>query len=325
MKDSRSPEDFVLPFVTCTVKTVKKSPYIPPQQHNAEVNDQIRQFVEIMRLTVAQAAPQRTDVLQRLDGYLTSMEQKKQEANMESSELPSEAMQMAATALKVFDVNDESEVKKMSRSLRAISTAKNAVKDIQLQLDLLAAGHAVFTDSPDFLSTSGYDTWARKERESLEERKRYYQGFVNNRASVLDFSGADANGSSSQGHGSANSLTFIPLQPRTMFLELLRRCLDLDLDNMANLSDTDMVSLAILSEPHILLLDEVAGHWRITQATKLAAHASLLVDLLTEDGVPIECVAESLNKLRTHVRQTEKDTWLREDVSLESRTAFICM
>jgi hypothetical protein len=84
---------------------------------------------------------------------------------------------------------------------------------------------------------------------------------------------------------------------------------------MANLSDNDMVSLAILSEPHIALLDEIAGHWRISQATKLAAHAGLLVNLLQEDGVPVECVAEALSKLRQYLQQADRSLWQRQDVS----------
>jgi len=123
MKESRSPEDFILPFVTCTVKTVKKAPDLPESRHNAEVNDQIRQFVEIMRATVASNAPQLTDVLQRLDGYLASMKPQPA-AEEEPTYDPSDQMQMATTALRVFDILDESEVKGKSRALKGLSNAK---------------------------------------------------------------------------------------------------------------------------------------------------------------------------------------------------------
>jgi hypothetical protein len=123
MRDSRSPEDFILPFVTCTVKTIKKSPTIPEARHNAEVNDQIRQFVQIMRDTVAAAAPHLTDVMQRLDGYLASMKPKPEEDEVSVQE-PSDPMQMAATALRVFDVLDEVDVKGKSRALKSLCTAK---------------------------------------------------------------------------------------------------------------------------------------------------------------------------------------------------------
>jgi hypothetical protein len=155
------------------------------------------------------------------------------------------------------------------------------------------------------MSPAGYEAWSSQEKADLEERKTYYAAFLQNRPeSISDASLA-----------SSTNLTFIPAEPRKYYLDLLRRCLDVDLDDMANLSDTDMVSLAILSEPHIALLDEVAGHWRISKATKLTAHASLLVDLLREDGVPVECVAEALTKLRQYVQQADRDLWLRQDVS----------
>lgn len=306
MRESRSPEDFILPFVTCTVKTVKKAPDLPEARHNAEVNDQIRQFVEIMRATVASNAPQLTDVLQRLDGYLSSMKPQPA-AEEEPVYEPGDQMQMATTALRVFDILDESEVKGKSRALKGLSNAKNAIKDIQLQLDLLSAGDAAFTDAKDFMSPDGYDTWIQQEKADLEERKSYYQAFTQ----------------SDVGQTQGTSLTFIPAEPRKYYLDLLRRCLDLDLDDMANLSDTDMVSLAILSEPHIALLDEIAGHWRISKSTKLTAHASLLVDLLREDGVPVECVAEALTKLRYYVQQSDKQLWLRQDVSDRMREKYI--
>lgn len=123
MRDSRSPEDFILPFVTCTVKTVKKAPQLPESRHNTEVNDQIRQFVEIMRSTVAANAPQLTDVLQRLDGYLSSMKPQPADAEEPVYEA-SDQMQMASTALRVFDVMDESDVKGKSRSLKGLCNAK---------------------------------------------------------------------------------------------------------------------------------------------------------------------------------------------------------
>jgi len=333
MSNSRSPEDFILPFVTCTVKTVKKAPQLPESRHNIEVNDQIRQFVEIMRATVVANAPQLTDVLQRLDGYLSSMKPQPADAEEPVYEA-SDQMQMASTALRVFDVMDESDVKGKSRSLKGLCNAKvsttlttdcnrkagidsrrcpqNAVKDIQIQLDLLAAGHAAFAEANQFVSSTGYTSWAHTEVEDLRERKEYFLGFTQIR--VGDRGDSSTDGSSSVNAGTA-SLTFIPSEPRKHYLELLRRCLDLDLDDMANLSDNDMVSLAILSEPHIALLDEVAGHWRISKSTKLTAHASLLVDLLREDGVPVECVAEALTKLRQHVQQVDRTSWLREDVS----------
>ena len=149
----------------------------------------------------------------------------------------------------------------------------------------------------------------QQEKADLEERKSYYLGFTQGRI------GDRPDGANDAATLQGTNLTFIPAEPRKYYLDLLRRCLDLDLDDMANLSDTDMVSLAILSEPHIALLDEIAGHWRISKATKLTAHASLLVDLLREDGVPVECVAEALTKLRHYVQQADKQLWLRQDVS----------
>jgi hypothetical protein len=186
------------------------------------------------------------------------------------------------------------------------------VKDIQIQLDLLEAGHAAFCDASHFVIPAGYQAWTSQETEDLVERRTYFVGLSQNR--IGDRGDIISEGSSAHGHGKT-SFTFIPPDPRRFYLALLRRCLEIDLDDMANLSDNDMVSLAILSEPHIALLDEVAGHWRISKSTKLTAHAGLLVDLLHEDGVPVECVAETLTKLRYHIQQTDQGSWLREDVS----------
>lgn len=136
MISSRSPEELILPFVTCCVKTVKKSTTIPEPRQNAEVNDQIRNFIVILRDTVGSVGGSGMgEVLQRLDGYLSGMkERKKEEEEREARErevgasvgssTAHDSMAMATTTLKLFGIRDESDVKGRSRTLKGLCTAK---------------------------------------------------------------------------------------------------------------------------------------------------------------------------------------------------------
>lgn len=123
MKDTRSPEELILPFVTCCAKTVKKAPTIAESRHNAELNDQIRQFVQIVRETVAQVAPHLTDVLSRLDNYLSGMKPEPEEDAVSIQE-PNDPMAMSAAVMRVFDIFEEADIKAKSKSLKGLCTAK---------------------------------------------------------------------------------------------------------------------------------------------------------------------------------------------------------
>lgn len=72
MKDSRKVEEMILHFVTCSVKTLKKS-IENPDDYRRIRDEQTYWFMLVFREAVVTATPSATEVISKLDGYVRSM------------------------------------------------------------------------------------------------------------------------------------------------------------------------------------------------------------------------------------------------------------
>ena len=72
MKDSRKVEEMILHFVTCSVKTLKKS-IEDPDDYRRIRNEQTYWFMLIFREAVVTTTPSAAEVISKIDGYVRNM------------------------------------------------------------------------------------------------------------------------------------------------------------------------------------------------------------------------------------------------------------
>jgi hypothetical protein len=72
MKDSRKVEEMILHFVTCSVKTLKKS-IENPDDYRRIRNEQTYWFMLVFREAVIAATPSATEVISKIDAYVRNM------------------------------------------------------------------------------------------------------------------------------------------------------------------------------------------------------------------------------------------------------------
>lgn len=131
-------------------------------------------------------------------------------------------------------------------------------------------------------------------------------------ADLKDISGAsDADEDIPEG----NHFTFIPPNPKKYYERLLESCLTADLEAMLSpaVGDDDEVSLGILTQPHIELINECALRWRIGQPYRAACFLDLIRQFFQRNEVPMECIPEALQTISKVRNEFELDEWPIQD------------
>jgi len=110
--------------------------------------------------------------------------------------------------------------------------------------------------------------------------------------------------------------TFIPPNPKKFYKRLLELCLITDLEAMLspNVGDEDEVSLGILTEAHIELINECGLRWRIGQPYRVSCFLELIRQFYERNEVPIECIPEALANVKKVRQELELDKWPTQDV-----------
>jgi len=111
--------------------------------------------------------------------------------------------------------------------------------------------------------------------------------------------------------------TFIPPNPKKFYKRLLEFCLVADLEAMLSphVGDEDEVSLGILTEAHIELINECALRWRIGQPYRVSCFLELIRQFYERNEVPIECIPEALANVKKVRQETDLEKWPIQDVS----------
>jgi len=115
--------------------------------------------------------------------------------------------------------------------------------------------------------------------------------------------------------------TFIPPNPKKFYKRLLELCLIADLEAMLspNVGDEDEVSLGILTQAHIELINECALRWRIGQPYRVSCFLELIRQFYERNEVPIECIPEALANVRKVRQEVDLDKWPIQDVGALGR------
>jgi hypothetical protein len=119
--------------------------------------------------------------------------------------------------------------------------------------------------------------------------------------------------------------TFIPPNPRKYYKRLLEHCITADLEAMLSptVGDDDEVSLGILSQAHIELLNECALRWRIGQPYRAACFLEIVKSFYERNEVPLECIPEALSTIAKVQHELELSKWSIQDVSILIGLLFV--
>lgn len=109
--------------------------------------------------------------------------------------------------------------------------------------------------------------------------------------------------------------TFVPPDPRATYRELLARCLDWDLEILKTLPEDEDVSLGILSQEHVALLQECATRWRLPPSFRCWVFLEAIVQRAEQGLVPTACIHEATGMVGKVSSEMSVDTWAISDVS----------
>lgn len=109
--------------------------------------------------------------------------------------------------------------------------------------------------------------------------------------------------------------TYIPPNPKKFYKRLLELCLIADLEAMLSphVGDEDEVSLGILTESHIGLINECALRWRIGQPYRVSCFLELIRQFYERNEVPIECIPEALANVKKVQQDLDLEKWPVQD------------
>lgn len=126
---------------------------------------------------------------------------------------------------------------------------------------------------------------------------------------VLDIGGDDT-------VPTGNHFMYIPPNPRKFYRRLLERCLLADLEVMLSpdMDDNEEVSLGILSDSHLDLLNECALRWRVGHPYRAVCFLERVKQFYERQDIPFECVPEALQHVSTVMSEIGVEDWPAQDV-----------
>lgn len=176
---------------------------------------------------------------------------------------------------------------------------------------MLRSGYAPTCSPRDFRDEESWKAWLQEEISIITAKKEEYTTLVNKLNERSNSRITDDRSSSSS--------RFLAGDSRSHYVQLVRLCMDADLDALANMPDNEMVSLSILSSDHIALLEVCAAVWRVPHTTVLVVTSAVLVELYLAGEIPLECVLEALANLNRYIQEVDRSSWRRSDVSIQNR------
>lgn len=111
----------------------------------------------------------------------------------------------------------------------------------------------------------------------------------------------------------ARQLFYIPPDPREAYRQLLRMCLDYDLQVLRTLPEDQDVSLGILSAEHTELLKECATRWRLPESFRSWVFLDAIQEHYEHGEVPPDCVFEAVGVVGRTSQALPVSEWAERD------------
>ncbi|KAG9029922.1 hypothetical protein FRB95_004718 [Tulasnella sp. JGI-2019a] len=351
IKENRKVEELILFFVTTATQTLRKDPTLTGDDWKVELNNQIANFVLILReclRNISHVPPEITSrlelyTLKLTEGSAASSPRPTSMVNGSSSDpstRPARAddMALAKTVGKLFK-RSEQELQRDINALKRFCTEDAAVIDLKTCLKNINSDMPFPGRREDFETNDAFVLWRTQELAHLSQlilfmlqynphlaKSSAPDGGIQHQSSLQrparpdsEFGRSSPNGSS-QGDAfdeddieAGGNFTFIPPSPKKSYKRLLELCIQDDLEAMVNLPEDQEVSLGILSAKHLALINECALRWRISHTYRVTCFVDVIRYKYERDEVPIECIPEGLNLVTKAIQDIGLDKWPKPD------------
>ncbi|KAJ7887938.1 hypothetical protein B0H13DRAFT_2198405, partial [Mycena leptocephala] len=260
-------------------------------------------------------------------------------------------MELVRVVASLFRI-PESEVQREIDGLRRICTQKAALTDLKTCLKNINAGAPFPGRREDFDSDSAWQHWRTVEATHLQqlmvamlqfnpelakstpaENASSYGGrpgsaydpltrttSIGSRGSFYTSAGLDANGEPLQDDDDdaipvGHHFTYIPPNPKKFYKRLLEHCLLTDLEIMLSpeVDDNEEVSLGILSDAHLDLLNECALRWRIGHPYRAVCFLDLVKQFYERQDIPLQCIPEAMEHVSKSMSDMAIGNWPAQD------------
>jgi hypothetical protein len=180
MKENRKIEELILMFATNATNVLKKDPSLSGDGWKIELNNQIAQFVKMLRECLRNVSHVSPELTARLDTYAAKLapSQPPSDSGYESASTSREShtstpahvseMSLARTVAQLFNV-PEPNVQKEIEQLRQFCTEKAALTDLKTCLKNINAGAPFPGRREDFESDSAWHSWRQAETVHLQQ------------------------------------------------------------------------------------------------------------------------------------------------------------
>ncbi|KAF9238682.1 hypothetical protein BU15DRAFT_88306 [Melanogaster broomeanus] len=354
MKENRSIEELILMFASQATNVLRKEPTLVDDAWKVEVNNQIAQFVRMLRdclKGLSHVSPElnsRLDIL-RTTRALPRLTRDRGDPVSTTPHISTSVydMPLVLTVAKLFKVPENAAQGEVDR-LRKMCTEKVGREDFdndaawnqwrtvetshlsQLMVAMMSLNpelaKSMPTDSGSAYSSSQrpgsiYSTTSagalnrHMSTNSIASQRSIFVGATGGDG-VPDTVSEEDDGDDeiSVGH----NFTFIPPNPKRFYKRLVEYCLTSDLDRMfgPDVDDADEVPLTILSAQHVDLINECALRWRIGQPYRATCFLDLIRQFYERSDVPMECIPEALQAVSKVVQDLEVSKWPIQDAEL---------
>ncbi|KAJ7812022.1 hypothetical protein B0H14DRAFT_3090547 [Mycena olivaceomarginata] len=346
MKENRKIEELILTFASHATTVLKKEPALAGDAWKPEVNNQIAVFVKLLSECLRAVNGVSPELLGRLDAYTAKLAPVGSAANDSGVA----DMELVSVVVALFKMSN-SEAQREVDALRGVCTEKAALADLKTCLKNLSAGAPFPGRREDFDTDEAWQHWRTTETTHLQQlmvamvqlnpelakstptdNTSAYATPTrdppprSNSLYTADGGATDAlqavlrtvdeDGTLVSSPDTPSGFTYIPSSPRKSYKRLLERCLLADLARMLSpeVGADDEVSLGILSNAHLDLLNACALRWRVGHPYRAVCFLDAVRGLYERQEIPLECVPEALGHVETSLGETELGRWAIQDV-----------
>ncbi|WWC59160.1 uncharacterized protein I303_101708 [Kwoniella dejecticola CBS 10117] len=350
MKESRKIEELILAFVTTSTRTLQKDEDLPDGAWKSELSSQVSLFLELLYDCLSGLGPLSSELAARLQTYRNRLESQKapsvvakfsDDARTEAhdSVYPSIFQKYGRDWWKgsildcvraLYAWHDDAMDAKL-HELEKVCTEQAALDDLKTCLKLLNTESSYPYSPTDFNDSSQWTSWRSGEISSLSQLMLQMMQSnpallrTTDRQSPVDIAlQVEALNLDS----SASNFTFIPAASKEAYRDLLKRCLDRDLETLKTLPEDEDVSLSILSPSHVSLLQICAARWRLPLSFRSVSFFSAIIDRYQNGDVPAACVHEAMAILDRAQMETPLHQWAtsdRDTLDRSARQRDLCM
>lgn len=332
MKESRKVEEIILAFVSASTKALRKESDLADGGWKQELNQQILLFLDLLGDNLSSVGSVGGDLRTRLATHRARLEADiepppppapKTEENVNDVMTPGNdhAPNPTDVVRELMGIPSSDFETKLS-SLRPICTADAAIVDLKVSVNAPVSDAQVMlqrlsTDKPvpyspsDFESDSQWASYRAKEISALTDLTVDIMKLdpTSRERSVERPDSVDLVHSLDGLKLEDRNLTFVPSEPRDAYREVLKVCLNCDLEVLRTLPEDQDVSLGILSAEHVALLAECALRWRIPRSFCAWVFLESIQHHYEQGEIPPECVFEAAGEVGRVSQEQDVSSW----------------